>query len=235
MGLFAISFYYGFVKSSDILFRVVCGGILFISTIGSLIFLTAIFFKENKFFNVLFIFLLTPLILMFSIIINVFYFVLVPLVVLTIMSILIIIFYLIIGFILLKMGIDANNQALLYVCTLSVILLYYYFGDRLFKALNLGVYNLASNEYSNRRRVWLNKIFNPDTNRKSLYLLLLLVYIVVKASYFSEYKLLLKFEFINEALLTFVIFDSLVSGKNNLSSLISKKTNNKKKETVENE
>lgn len=230
MGIFSVISYFSFINSGDILFRVISMGFLVICVFGALLFLTVVFFKDNSFFNILLLFLLTPLILMLSVIINVFYFILVPVLVLFIMAIIVFALYGITGLLLLSLGIDGNNKPILYVSTILVILLYYYFGDKLFKSLNSFVYKLAANEYSKKRRVWLDKTFNPDTNRKSLYLILLLVYIVVKISYFAEYQPLLRFEFINEALLTFVIFDTLVSGKNSIGNIFksnsSKQSNN---------
>lgn len=100
------------------------------------------------------------------------------------MALLLFTLFIVTGLSLLIIGIKGNNNAILYVCTIIVILLYYYLGDKLFKALNSLVYKLAANEYSKKRRVMLDKIFNPDANRKSLYLLLFLVYIVIKVSHF---------------------------------------------------
>lgn len=219
MGFFSICSYFLFIKSNDIMLHIISAGFLFICTIGALVFLIVVFYKDNSFFNLLLFILLTPLILLFSLIINLFYFIFVPGLVLFIMAVLVFILYVVAGLLLLSLGVDGNNKAILYACTIIVILLYYYWGDKLFKSLNSFVYKLAANEYSKKRRVWLDKTFNPDTNRKSLYLLLLLVYMVVKVSYFAEYEPLLRFEFINEALLTFVIFDTLVSGKNNIGIL----------------
>ncbi|MEC0183109.1 hypothetical protein P4H61_16610 [Paenibacillus peoriae] len=229
MSFFSVCSYFLFIKSSDIIFHVITAGFLFIFTIGALLFLTIVFFKDNKFFNFLLLILLTPLILLFSIIINVYYFIFVPGLVLFIMAVLVFILYILTGLLLMSLGVDGNNKAILYVCTIIVILLYYYFGDRLFKSLNSFVYKLAANEYSKKRRIWLDKTFNPDTNRKSLYLLLLLVYIVVKVSYFADYEPLFRLEFINEALLTFVIFDTLVSGKNSIGNLLKSNSSKSKK------
>lgn len=228
LGIFSVFSYFLFINSSDIMSRVISAVFLFICAFGALLFLTVVFFKDNSFFNILLLFSLTPLILLFSVIINVFYFILVPVLVLFIMAILVFALYVLLS--LLSLGIDGNDKAILYVSTILVSLLYYYFGDKIFKSLNSFVYKLAANEYSKKRRVWLDKIFNPDTNRKSLYLILLLVYIVIKISYFAEYEPLLRFEFINEALLTFVIFDTLVSGKNSIRNIFksnsSKQSNN---------
>lgn len=191
-------------------------------TICSILFLAITFYRNNVFFNVILIALIQPILWIFSLLINLFYMALVPLAILILMIIIGFTFYLIIGVSLLQVGIDGNNKAILYISTLLVILLYYYFADKLYRLFSTLYYTMISNEYSKSKKRLFEKIFDLESNRKILYLLLLFIYIIIKFSYFSEFKFLLQFEFINEALLTFVIYDTLVGGNNKIINIFKK-------------
>ncbi len=143
------------------------------------------------------------------------------------MMVIVVTFYFVIGLSLLKVGIDGNNKAILYISTLIAILLYYYFADKLYKLFSTLYYTMVSNEYSKNKKRLFEKIFDLESNRKILYLLLLFIYIIIKFSYFSEFEFLLQFEFVNESLLTFVIYDTLVGGNNKILNVFKKRSNEK--------
>jgi hypothetical protein len=118
------------------------------------------------------------------------------------------------GFSLLHFGIDGSNEALFYIATLASILTYYYFGEKMHKALNSFTYWLAANTFSRELRSKIERYITPQSSRKLLYILLFFIYVIVKVADFSGTERVFGLNFVNEALLTFVIWDSLVGGRN---------------------
>lgn len=109
--------------------------------------------------------------------------------------------------------VNLTENAYGYLATLMTILIYYYYGDRIRIFLNSLINKIFGNEYSESQKKIIDDKLKPEQNRKKL-LLLLLIYIVIKIAYFANIHSVLKYEFVNEAFLTFVIFDTLIGGNN---------------------
>lgn len=197
--------------------KIVCIMFFLLFILGSFAFLSSYFYKNNTFFNILLGIFITPIILMFSTLMILMYVILVPLMCLMLMALIAFSTWTALGFSLLYFGIDGNTEALFYVATLLAILIYYYFGERIHKLLNRFVYWLAANTFSHELKLKVERFITPQSSRKLLYASLFLIYVTTTIMKFSGIEHMIVLNFSNEALLTFVIWDSLVGGKNVLA------------------